>query len=103
LGKFLNGKCRYILWSFVIFWWPFCIIYGRLVLFVVIWHIFPILVCLDQEKSGNPASPEPSTQKKFFDPLDQSWRITLNTMADPDHVCDQEENVGRSCRKKIWS
>jgi hypothetical protein len=22
---------------------------------VVIWYIFPILVCLDQEKSGNPA------------------------------------------------
>jgi hypothetical protein len=23
---------------------------------VVIWYIFPILVCLDQEKSGNPGS-----------------------------------------------
>jgi hypothetical protein len=33
---------------------PFGIIYGRLVLFLVIWHIFPILVCLDHEKSGNP-------------------------------------------------
>jgi hypothetical protein len=30
--------------------------YGSLVLFVVIWYIFPILVCLDQEKSGNRAS-----------------------------------------------
>jgi hypothetical protein len=29
--------------------------YGRLVQFVVIWYIFPVLVCLDQEKSGNPA------------------------------------------------
>jgi hypothetical protein len=34
--------------------WPFGIIYGRLVSFVVIWHILSILVCLDQEKSGNP-------------------------------------------------
>jgi hypothetical protein len=34
--------------------WSFGIIYGRLVLLVAIWHIFPILVCLDQEQSGNP-------------------------------------------------
>jgi hypothetical protein len=34
--------------------WPFGIICGRLVLFVAIWYIFPILVCLAQEKSGNP-------------------------------------------------
>jgi hypothetical protein len=25
-----------------------------LVEFVFIWYIFPVLVCLDQEKSGNP-------------------------------------------------
>jgi hypothetical protein len=35
--------------------WPFGIIYGRFVQFVVICYIFPNLVCLDQEKSGNPA------------------------------------------------
>jgi hypothetical protein len=34
--------------------WPFGIIYGRLVWSVVICYIFPNLVCLDQEKSGNP-------------------------------------------------
>jgi hypothetical protein len=33
---------------------PFGIIYGRLVSFVLIWYMFPILVCLDKEKSGNP-------------------------------------------------
>jgi hypothetical protein len=33
---------------------PLGIIYGRLGLLVVIWYIFPILLCLDQEKSGNP-------------------------------------------------
>jgi hypothetical protein len=32
----------------------FVVIYGRLVEFVVLWYIFPVLVCLDQEKSGNP-------------------------------------------------
>jgi hypothetical protein len=32
----------------------FGIIYGRLVWFEVIWYIFPIMVCLDQEKYGNP-------------------------------------------------
>jgi hypothetical protein len=43
---------------FITIWnilWPFGIIYGRLVGFVVICYIFPFLVCLDQEKSGNPA------------------------------------------------
>jgi hypothetical protein len=33
---------------------PFGIIYGRLVQFVVSWYIYLVLVCLDQEKSGNP-------------------------------------------------
>jgi hypothetical protein len=33
---------------------PFDIIYSFLVKFVVIWYIFSVLVCLDQEKSGNP-------------------------------------------------
>jgi hypothetical protein len=33
---------------------PFGVSYGRLVLFVVIWYAFPVLVCLDQGKSGNP-------------------------------------------------
>jgi hypothetical protein len=41
---------------------PFGIIYSLLVLFVVIWYIFSVLVCLDQEKSGNPA-------KDAFNPL----------------------------------
>jgi hypothetical protein len=31
--------------------WPFGIIFGRLVKFVAISYIFPILVCLAQEKS----------------------------------------------------
>jgi hypothetical protein len=34
----------------------FGIIYSRLEYFVVMWYIFPVLVCLDQEKSGNPDS-----------------------------------------------
>jgi hypothetical protein len=33
---------------------PFGIMYGLWEWFVVIWYIFYILVCLDQEKSGNP-------------------------------------------------
>jgi hypothetical protein len=28
-------------------------------IFMVIWYIFPVLVCLDQEKSGNPG-PDPN-------------------------------------------
>jgi hypothetical protein len=32
----------------------FGILYSRLVYFVVIWYIFPVLVCLDHDKSGNP-------------------------------------------------
>jgi hypothetical protein len=34
---------------------PFGNEYGRLVWFVVIWFTFSVLVCLGQEKSGNPA------------------------------------------------
>jgi hypothetical protein len=49
-----NGKCCHILWSFWIFYCHFGILYGRFVQFVVIWYIFPVLVCLDQETSGNP-------------------------------------------------
>jgi hypothetical protein len=53
-GGLLNGKCLCILWLFGIFLWPFGTIYGRLVLFVVICYIFPVLVCLDQEKIWQP-------------------------------------------------
>jgi hypothetical protein len=35
--------------------WPLGVIYGHLVYFVVTWYILHILVCFDQEKSGNPA------------------------------------------------
>jgi hypothetical protein len=51
---------RNILRTFGIFttnWEYFTVVYynfGRLVLFVVIWYILPVLVCLDLEKSGNP-------------------------------------------------
>jgi hypothetical protein len=48
-GGPLIGICWYILW-------PFGIIHGRLVQFVVICYIFPNLECLGQEKSGNPGS-----------------------------------------------
>jgi hypothetical protein len=55
------GKCwRALKWKMVVYFltiWniihPFGIIYGRLVWLVVIGYIFPNLVCLDQEKSGN--------------------------------------------------
>jgi hypothetical protein len=35
--------------------WYKYLIYCHLVGFVVIWYIFPSLVCLEREKSGNPA------------------------------------------------
>jgi hypothetical protein len=57
-GKFWRALQMKMLVYFMTIWiilWPFGIIYGRLVYFVVIWYIFPILVFLDQEKSGNPA------------------------------------------------
>jgi hypothetical protein len=43
---------------------PFGIFYGRLVKFVAIWYIFPVLVCLDQEIYGDPAFHN-STKKTF--------------------------------------
>jgi hypothetical protein len=51
-----NGKCRYILWLFGIFY-----MYGHLVYFMtirnvaLIWYIFPRFGILCQEKSGNTA------------------------------------------------
>jgi hypothetical protein len=45
---------------FMAFWnilWLFGIIYGRLVQFAFICYIFTNLVCLEQEKSGNPERP----------------------------------------------
>jgi hypothetical protein len=40
--------------------------YGLVVYFVVIWYIFYALVCLDQEKSGNPVW---EAKKSFFSDL----------------------------------
>jgi hypothetical protein len=37
----------------LVYFSSFGIIYSRLVYFAVLWYIFPVLVCLDQEKSGN--------------------------------------------------
>jgi hypothetical protein len=45
---------------------PFDIIYGGLVKFVVIWYIFPIWVCLDQEKFGNRAVHGCAIEKQFL-------------------------------------
>jgi hypothetical protein len=45
------------------------IIYSRLVYFVVIWFIFPVLVGLDQEKSGSP------DQNAFLGPM--LWSLFL--------------------------
>jgi hypothetical protein len=58
LGKFWRVLGWKMLLYFIIIWnilGPFDIMYGSLVEFVVIWYIFHILVCLDQEKSGNHA------------------------------------------------
>jgi hypothetical protein len=45
---------------------PLGIIYGLLVQFGVIWYIFPVLVCLDQEKSGNPGTDFFFRKRDFF-------------------------------------
>jgi hypothetical protein len=57
LGRFWRALEWEMLMHFMTIWntlRPFDIIRGSLVQFVAIWYIFPILVCLDQEKSGNP-------------------------------------------------
>jgi hypothetical protein len=46
-----NVKCLHNIWNIL---QPFGIVYANLEQFMVIWYIFPVLVCLDQEKSGNP-------------------------------------------------
>jgi hypothetical protein len=52
-------------------------IYGRLVQFAVIWYIFPVLICLDQEKSGNPDL-EPKTMAAWTFGVVYAERIALS-------------------------
>jgi hypothetical protein len=54
------------IWNILV---SFGIIYGRLIYCVVILHIFPVLVCLDQEKSGNPVKNNGEEQMSHFWPL----------------------------------
>jgi hypothetical protein len=57
LGKFWRALEWKMLVYFMTIWnilRPFGITYGRLIGLVVIWYIFPNLVSLGQEKSGNP-------------------------------------------------
>jgi hypothetical protein len=67
LAKFLRAIEGQMLVNLMNIWNilpQFVIIYGRLVYFVVICYIFPNLVCLHQEKSGNPDAG--TNFKKFF-------------------------------------
>jgi hypothetical protein len=60
LGKILRALEWKMLSYFMTIWnilLPFGIINGRL----AIWCIFPVLVCLDQEKSGNPGGMPPDS------------------------------------------
>jgi hypothetical protein len=57
LGRFWRVLEWKILLYFMTIWnilWPFGIIYGRLVCFVVIWYILPILVGLDNKNMATP-------------------------------------------------
>jgi hypothetical protein len=57
LGKFWRAIEWKMFVDFITIWnnlRPFGVIYCRLLLLVVIWYVFSILVCLYQEKSGNP-------------------------------------------------
>jgi hypothetical protein len=57
-GKILRAleyKMLLYFMTFLNILWLYDIIYSVLVQFGVIWYIFSVLVCLDQEKSGNPA------------------------------------------------
>jgi hypothetical protein len=58
-GKFLVGLGMEKSVYFMTIWynlWSFGIVCCHLVYFVVIWCIFSRLVCLKEEKSGNPAA-----------------------------------------------
>jgi hypothetical protein len=41
----------------LVYLWLFGIFYGYLVYFIVIWYLFPALVCSSKKKSGNPVQP----------------------------------------------
>jgi hypothetical protein len=58
-----GSSWRVLQWKMCVYFWdiwsisqPFCLIYGNLVNFVVIWYIFPRFGMLYQEKSGNPGT-----------------------------------------------
>jgi hypothetical protein len=50
-----NGRCYYIFMNIRSILWPFDILYGHLVYFVVNWYISTRVGILYQEKSGSPA------------------------------------------------
>jgi hypothetical protein len=82
---------------------PFDIIYGRFVWLVVIWYIFPKMVCLDQEKSGNP-DPNRRDENLLAGPF-----LSISM---PDQGCQMVYifkpkipswvNFGVSCKERCW-
>jgi hypothetical protein len=66
--------------------------YDHLVQFAVIWYIFPILGCLDQEKAGNPGQKSNMSKdiisKKYWTcgtrltPLDRPHKGPQNVVGD---------------------
>jgi hypothetical protein len=85
LGKYWRAFEWEILVYFMTIWnilWPFGLIYGRLVLFVVICYIFPNLVCLDQDKSGNPAWSQIGEDFLFFPSRCLLSRVSLKRLVE---------------------
>jgi hypothetical protein len=71
----------------------FGIIYGPLVQLAVIWHIFPDLVCLDPEKSGNPASQRKRSENLIYDIL--RLKSTATECDVPRPHCHQGDQIRR--------
>jgi hypothetical protein len=55
LGKSLGTENNSIFYDHLEVLLPFGIMYAQFKWFAVIWYVFPVLVSLVQEKSGNPA------------------------------------------------
>jgi hypothetical protein len=58
-GGSCNGRCWYSLWTLRL-------LYGHLVYFVVIWYIFPVLVCCTKKNLASPVHPKKIGGKRRF-------------------------------------
>jgi hypothetical protein len=66
-GGSCNGRCWYILWTFGLF----C---SHLVYFMVIWYIFPVLLCCTKKNLATPVVKVEKIHLRIYLYVDYAWK-----------------------------